>query len=220
MSALYWAGVSAGVVATDGGLVVVVVAAGALVVAGGGRRPWSPWPAPWSWRSAPWSWPSPPGCGGVVGGAPAGRAEPAACRRLGGGRRRLGGEWWSLPEGAVVGVVAGAAVAAPAYGATLQSMGRNRSSAVWPTVVRASCGFLIPGSSITTVLPCRLMFGSATPRASTRLLMMEMAWSRTPLLTFCWGLQDERRTALQVQAKERLVAAQQGGSEGDRGDRR
>src|SRR5439155_22252408 len=47
--------------------------------------------------------------------------------------------------------------------------GRNRSSAVWPTMSMARARSFTPGRSMMMLLPCRLISGSATPRESTRL---------------------------------------------------
>ena len=67
--------------------------------------------------------------------------------------------------------------------------GRNRSSAVWPTMLRALSRSFTPGRSMMMLLPCRLISGSATPSESTRFRMMLTAWPNVPgsTLTPCLG---------------------------------
>ena len=79
--------------------------------------------------------------------------------------------------GFAVVVVAPAAVVVVVFdddsgGRGLPRTGRNRSSAVWPTMSSAFCRSFTPGRSTMMLLPCRLTSGSATPSESTRLRMM------------------------------------------------
>ena len=74
------------------------------------------------------------------------------------------------------------------FGGNVWMTGLKRSWAVWPTICRARFWFLTPGSSTTIVLPWRWISGSATPRPSTRLRMISMAWLRVPPLTLVLGL--------------------------------
>ena len=71
-----------------------------------------------------------------------------------------------------------------ASGGNAASTGRKRSSAVRPTRRRALPRSFTPGRSTTMLSPWRLISGSATPSASTRLRMMSTAWSIESLLTF------------------------------------
>src|SRR5438874_923507 len=106
--------------------------------------------------------------------------------------------------GAVV-VVAGAVVVAPAtvvvvargavvvvtgvlsLAGSAWMTGRKKSCAVVPTSCSARSLFFTPGSWTTIELPCRLMSGSATPMASTRLRMISIDWSSTPESTLFFG---------------------------------
>ncbi len=89
-----------------------------------------------------------------------------------------------VPPGALVDVVEEEVASAPVPGTgRTWHTGRNRSSAVWPTRSSARLWFSTPGSCTRMVSPCREMSGSATPSASTRLLMMSMAWSSWSLGT-------------------------------------
>src|SRR5437879_6249056 len=74
------------------------------------------------------------------------------------------------PEAVVV-VEAGAVVVVTGAfsGGSGASTGRNRSSAVWPTMSTARARSFTPGRSTMMLLPCRLTSGSATPSESTRL---------------------------------------------------
>src|SRR5437879_1650557 len=68
------------------------------------------------------------------------------------------------------------------YGGAVHKTGRKNSCAVCPTIWIARCWSLTPGSWMMMLPPWRAMLGSATPRASTRLRMIEMAWS-----SWSWG---------------------------------
>src|SRR3954470_8565364 len=72
------------------------------------------------------------------------------------------------------------------YG-TWFSTGRNSSWAVRPTSWRACSWFFTPGSWMTMLLPCWVISGSATPRASTRLRMISIAVFRSLLLALVLG---------------------------------
>ena len=61
--------------------------------------------------------------------------------------------------------------------AVTPNTGRKRSCAVLPTRRRALSRSRTPGRSMMTLLPWRLISGSATPSASTRLRMMSTALS-------------------------------------------
>ena len=61
------------------------------------------------------------------------------------------------------------------HGGSSCRTGRKRSSAVWPTSSSARSWSFTPGSWTRTVSPCRVMSGSATPRASTRFRMISTA---------------------------------------------
>jgi hypothetical protein len=67
------------------------------------------------------------------------------------------------------------------------STGRKRSWAVRPTSCSACSWFFTPGSSMTMFLPCWVISGSATPRASTRLRMISIDVLRSLLLAFVFG---------------------------------
>ena len=77
----------------------------------------------------------------------------------------------------VVVVVSGASSSS---GGTSASTGRNRSSAVRPTMRWALSRSLTPGRFTTMLSPSRVTSASATPRASTRLRMMSTATSSEP----------------------------------------
>ena len=82
----------------------------------------------------------------------------------------------------VVLVLPGTVVVVPALvvgvGPSCWTTGRKVSRPVWPMSARArfwSATVLRPGSSTTTVLPDRTMFGSPTPRPFTRAAMTCLA---------------------------------------------
>ena len=81
--------------------------------------------------------------------------------------------------------------------------GRKRSSAVAPTTSRARCWFFTPGSCTTTELPCRVISGSATPRASTRLRMISIVCVEGLVARLLGGLEDHGHAALEVEAELR-----------------